>query len=555
MSYSATWGLLVTLLSSTLLCAQEIPNQVLPGTLDKTFEQNPTSQSTGKVVVPSPSVQVTPTLAGSTKFILNSVSIAGNTVFQTSELTAFYHDYIGKQVSLANIFDVANEITNHYAKAGYALSVAYIPAQEIDQNGVIRIVIVEGSINEIIYSGNVAALSKRTKRQFEKLTAETPLTVATLERYILLANDIPGLNVSTTIDRADQGAGNIRLLVNVDHKIIEGHVGIGNRGSSALGPILGDIGFTFNNLGPLDGYISGLASHTIGQNELAYYSLSTGAFINDEGTKIDLSLSRVNASPGVPTLELLEFNTDSWIGSVGVNHPLIRSRSRNAAVWTRFDFKNSDGEMLGFSTSNENIRSLRFGGQYDWVSSEGTITLLQGQLSQGIGIFGATKNGSPLINRQNADFNYRSFKFDVSQFHHFDDGFGLSLRASAQYSGDALIGSEQCGFGGNNYGRAYDNFEISGDKCVIGSAEISKNLPRLSNQINNIQPYVFWDAGKVWLNQSNISSFSHAAGAGVRATFFQYVNGYAELAVPLKQAVSLTNSKSPRFFMGIRSFF
>ena len=86
MSYSATWGLLMTLLSSTLLCAQEIPNQVLPGTLDKTFEQNPTSQSTGKILIPAPGVQVVPTQAQTLQFNLNSVSISGNTAFHATEL-------------------------------------------------------------------------------------------------------------------------------------------------------------------------------------------------------------------------------------------------------------------------------------------------------------------------------------------------------------------------------------------------------------------------------------------------------------------------------------
>lgn len=252
--FSLAVGISLSGVLSGAVFAQEIPNQVMPGTLDKRFEKKQEALSTDKVIVPKPGQQMAPDLAEQTTFTLRSVSLSGNSVFSSSELSAFYQEYVGEQVSLATMFAVANAITNHYAKAGYALSLAYLPAQEIDSAGRLRLLVVEGSVDEILYNGDVDALSDRVKRQIEKIKAESPLTVATMERYLLLANDTPGLTVTTTLARADEGAGKIKLLVDVKHTALKGFAGVSNRGSKALGPLMGDVGIVYNKLGPLDGH-------------------------------------------------------------------------------------------------------------------------------------------------------------------------------------------------------------------------------------------------------------------------------------------------------------
>lgn len=296
-------------------------------------------------------------------------------------------------------------------------------------------------------------------------------------------------------------------------------------------------------------------NHTLDSNEMGYYALSGLVNVNTEGTTVEASIARITAAPGIATLRTLEFYTNSWTGSLGVSHALIRSRAKNLSLWGRVDFKDSKGELLGFSASDERTRSLRVGARYDWISEGGVLTYIQGQVSKGLNLLGATKTGADTVNRADADFTYTSFKLDVYQVHDLGKGFDVTLSASAQFSLDPLIGAEQCGFGGGAYGRAFDSFEISGDNCLLGSAELRYSLSDLNHHISSVQPYAFWDMGQVSLNKSDNTDFAQSIGAGVRAKLFRHVDGYAEVTVPLDQDVALSGNRSARVFVGLRSNF
>ncbi|MBL4802218.1 MAG: ShlB/FhaC/HecB family hemolysin secretion/activation protein [Emcibacter sp.] len=552
---SFSFGALLGPVFAQEITKQKIPNQLLPGTLDKRFAKTPEALSTEMVIVPKPGHQMAPDLAKKTTFTLEAVDLTGNRVLSQADISIFYQDHIGKRVSLATMFAVANAITKHYAEEGYALSMAYLPAQKIDHSGTIRLVVVEGHIDEIVYSGDIKYVSGRLKKQMQKIAAESPLTSATLERYLLLANDTPGLSVTTTLDRADQGVGGIKLLVDVQKTSFEVFAGLNNRGSKALGPLMVDVGVIYNSFGPFDGRILATANHTLTSNEMSYYALSGRVNLNSEGTVLEGSVARVNAAPGIETLRTLEFFTNSWSWSLGVRHGLLRSRSQNLSLWSRIDFKDSMGELLSFSASDERIRSLRIGASYDWISDKGTLTYFQAQVSKGLDILSATKTGAETVNRSDADFTYTSFKLDIYQVRDLGAGLDLSMRVSAQISADPLVGSEQCGFGGGSYGRAFDSFEVSGDTCLLGAVELRKRLKDYSSQITSVQPYVFWDMGTVSLNKSDITSFAQSIGAGVRARLFDRIDGYLEITLPLDQDVAISGNRNPRAFFGVRTDF
>ena len=533
----------------------KIPNQLLPGTLEKRFEQRSDALSTDKIIIPKPSDQLSSDKAELITFNLKSVTLTGNNIFHSGELSYFYSHYIGKKVSLAAMFAVANAITTHYADEGYALSLAYLPAQVIDGSGSVQLVVVEGSIDEITYTGDVSALSQRVKNQIEKIREERPLTIATIERYLLLANDTPGLTVSATLDRAAKGAGKIKLQLDVKHTASQGSMGFNNRGNRALGPVMGDVSVVYNKVGPFDGQIALRASHSLFSGEMGYYALSSKINLNSEGTVLEGSAGYITAAPGIATLRTLEFYTNSWTGSLGLRHPLIRSRSRNLSLWLRADLKDSKGDILGFSSSDERTRSARFGVDYDWMSEGGALSYIQAQVSRGLGILGATKNGAKNINRADADFTYTHFKLDLYQSYRLGSQLNLMVNASAQLSLDPLTGSEQCGFGGATYGRAFDSFEISGDDCVIGGVELNKTFSNISSHIASLQPYISWEAGYVALHKSDFTAFAQSVSAGIRATLFKGVTGYAEVALPLERDVALKGNRHPRLFIGIEARF
>src|SRR5690606_20332695 len=109
----------------------------------------------------------------------------------------------GLEVTLADVFELVNGITRRYAEAGYALSIAVLPAQRIE-GGVVTIAVVEGFIDEIHFTGDAlvdehGVDSRYIRGYAERLRASRPLRTADLERYLLLINDLPGVTARATL--------------------------------------------------------------------------------------------------------------------------------------------------------------------------------------------------------------------------------------------------------------------------------------------------------------------------------------------------------------------
>jgi hemolysin activation/secretion protein len=92
---------------------------------------------------------------GKSLFVLRGISLVGATAIPHEELAATYRPYIGRKVSQADLAGIASEISELYRKAGFHLSRAIIPSQDI-ADGHVRIQVIEGSITEFSLKGDGA---------------------------------------------------------------------------------------------------------------------------------------------------------------------------------------------------------------------------------------------------------------------------------------------------------------------------------------------------------------------------------------------------------------
>ena len=120
--------------------AAQIPPSEQPGRERQRFTEPPAplSKPIGPTItLPS---SVPPTGAASIKLVVRDVRVSGSTVYSASALRPLYADLLGRQVSLAAVYDVAQRITAKYGKDGYVLSRAIVPPQDLDPKGaVVRI--------------------------------------------------------------------------------------------------------------------------------------------------------------------------------------------------------------------------------------------------------------------------------------------------------------------------------------------------------------------------------------------------------------------------------
>lgn len=180
-------------------------------------------------------------------FRLEAVTIDGASTIAPDAFAPAYANFIGRQVSQTDMVDIATAISDIYRKAGFHLSRAIVPAQDL-KRGRLRIQIVEGAIDEIVIKGE-AAEAFGLAALLAPISTERPARLATLERQLLLANDRPGLRVTdTALDEITPASGRFRLTVSVQAWRVYTAVGVDNMGSAAVGPWQASASAALNSL-------------------------------------------------------------------------------------------------------------------------------------------------------------------------------------------------------------------------------------------------------------------------------------------------------------------
>jgi hemolysin activation/secretion protein len=528
------------------------PSGVEPGVIEREFQAPPPPEAGVTTVLPAPLLPgAPPPGADQTGLLLREVTIEGATVFTASALQSYAAPLIGTQVTLAQVFGVAQKITKAYSDAGYPLSIAIVPAQEI-KDGRVKILVIEGYVAIVEIAGDAGAAADALAAYGEKIKGVRPLTRTALERYLLLANDLPGLTVRAILDQAPQAQGGVKLILAVDHKPLDVSVGINNRGSVALGRERGVMQVAEN--GNLTGreVIELGAVQSFQAKELTYLYGHIETLLDKEGTTLALTGTWSNSEPGTPILEALNFDSNGWTAILELSHPFLRSRQHNLRVTAALELKSLESNFGAIPDSRDEIRILRGGILTDFVDRFSGVTQINALLSQGLDVFNATAKSDPNKSRADGSGVFTSLIFDLTRLQPLGHGFDLWLSGRGQIASRPLLASEECGYGGAQFGRGFDNYEIAGESCAMGLAELTYRLP-WSNDRLGVRGYGFYDVGVVrqkgeLLPGDKREETGQSVGGGVRFDVGRYMSGYVGYAVPLTRDVALEGDDDGRVF-------
>ena len=98
--------------------------------------------------------------------------------------------------------------------------------------------------------------------------------------------------------------------------------------------------------------------------------------------------------------------------------------------------------------------------------------------------------------------------------------FSAFVAGYGQYAGTQLLVSEQCGYGGRFFGRAFDPSQLLGDHCWQVLGELRYEVPTGIKPLTRSQLYVYADHGKVYYLATDVgtpkTSEGTSVGGGVR---------------------------------------
>lgn len=487
--------------------------------------------------------------ATSDGYEVGAIVIEGLQALQQAEFAPVIETYAGRLLDADELRQLVNAVADHARKRGYILATAWIPEQVL-AGGVLRITLDEGAIDEIRVEGSD---DPAIRRQLERLLAIRPLTLAALEREVLLARDLPGVWIrSTRLER--EGAARV-LVVDARRKDFGGAVLVATDGTKPIGPVRARIDLEANGLiSPRDRVDLSFSTTPLEPDELVFFSTRYSVVVNNAGTTLGASGAWSRTRPGAYLADRELLGT-FWQAGVQLRHPVLRRQRRSLWIEASGEVQDLQQDSFGALARQDRIALARLG-FYGFGPLAGGNLQGRATITRGLDILGATALGDPLASRSDAPPAFTTASWWLGWQRGLAQRVSLSLATAGQVSNDPLLVGESFVLGGNAFLRGYDFAQRIGDSGIAGLGELRYDLPGRFGGMQRLQLYAFADGGTVSNLASGLGSGTLASsGAGLRADITRALDLDFEVAVPLTEPRYDTNNNAPRLNLRVSQSF
>jgi hemolysin activation/secretion protein len=557
---SLTLSLLALLTASPALAQQQPPPQ--SGQVEKSLEKKPDPKEDPQK--PRPRIDVTPraemTSEDDTKVRIKveRLTVTGARSFAETDLLDVARapgGVVGREMTLAELKQAANRITQHYRTEGYGLAWAYVPVQEV-KNGVVELAVVEGRVDKILVSGNAYYDSEFIIEHVERLQKQNTLSLDSLERGLMVLNSYPGMNVRATLRQGDK-VGTTDLYLTVEDRVPVGfsldfdNFGPRTTGENRLGATL-----TAFNLLDLGHWVSlrGVTSVDKSRGETTNGRLDYNIPFKD-GSRVNLYASLYDYEAKGPVAPIEPAGNGEVFG-VLLTHPVILSHATTVTTQFGFEYKTLKQELLGQKNSKDQIRLVDLGATLEHTDELEGRWVVAGQLRQGLGSFlGGTEEDDPDASRLGADNSFTRLNLTIFRLQRIASWFSIIFKAQGQYAFQELLVSEQFALGGQDSVRGYAPFEFMGDRGYTGTIEARVGIPWLGDVkdpfrddrslADTVQLVGFIDSGEA-MRINPLPGERHklvltGAGAGIRIYYPDWMSIRFDVAKPLSSYESASD--------------
>ena len=506
--------------------------------------------------------------------LLTKVVLSGSTIYEDEQIEPFISAHIGKRLTPDLAKQIARSITKMYRRDGFKFSYVQMPdGAWRTEKGELLLEALEKSANDVRIVGAKSVRPELFGEYRNKILQAQPYNEKLLERYVLLADDLPGNQANSLYRPRPDIPGATDIVIQMkEEPVWDSWVRVTNRGSSSIGRYLASLGLNFNSFFGRYERIGATFSTTEKWDALQNLSAYYQSVLNSEGTTIRLSGNGSRAQTST-TLQEAEINNGRMEFSLSAQHPIIRSKQKNLTVFGSLTYRDYETKLADQIAYEDRLRTAKLGVAYlnnrGWQDFGFQATA---NATQGLTILNNTDFGSPYHTRSDGRPDFTKLDGELSIWRWFDKSWFAKASTIGQWSADSLLASEQFSVGGERYGRAYDSGEITGDHGFAFNLEIQYDLlKKLREKFQDVEteaswvkklellrPYVFYDFGATYgkgresTSQQTIAS----TGVGLKLKISEHIIGDFLAAKPLTKAVSSeTKGNAFRYFFRITAKF
>ena len=512
------------------------------------------------------------------RFTVGGVQFNGLKRVPGLSLDAAWANFKGRELPVSVLCDIRAEANAMLRRQGY-LATVEIPEQSL-ADGIPDFNVVFGRLTAVRVRGEAGPSEKIVAGYLEKLTRQDVFNTNTAERYLLLADDLPGLDVRLSLRPAAGGApGDLIGEVAVLRQRGMIDFNVQNFGSEALGRFGGVLRGEVYDLTGLGDRTSIAVFSTLDFEEQHTLQIGHDFRIGSEGLRLGGQFTYSTANP-TTALAGFDVEAETIFASIYASYPLLRTRRHSVFVDTGFDYVDQEVDLNAIGLTEDRVRMvyarvagdmidqqsvLRAGG---YSPFEPKLRLRYGlEARHGLDVFNASPDcrpnllgclfggvvppsrieadPTPLLLRVNADIEYRP-----------DPLLTFALETQAQITNDPLPAFEELAAGNFSIGRGYDPGAVLGDSGIMAAFELRYgSLVPKSVRGFAYQPYLFSDVAYVWnedpSRQPTNPDRLWSAGGGLRVAWGGGLQSDFVVAVPLARPDLAATKGDVRFMFSL----
>ena len=525
---------------------------------ERRFEvQDSTQGPNGRRGVNVPGVSQGETQADPTPIVvLRNVSLTGAHAIPPARLADAWQPFIGRKVSQADLVRIATDIGEAYRRAGFHLSRAIVPPQDI-AGGTVRFQVIEGAICELELKGDGAGRFG-VRALLDPVLAEQPSRLTTLERQLMLVNGRPGVRIADTqLEEIGTASGRFRLVVSVKTWHVYAFAGLDNLGSSAVGPWQGYATAAYNSMvAPGDTLALNLSTTPGDPRQLRFARLSYDMPVGIDGLRIGASGLYSEVWPG-DWRRLIADNTKTAAFELRASIIPLQSQKQTLTLTLSAGYTDVAERDFWGPIYRDAIRTVSLNGDYRLQDNFGGTNYLTVNWRQGLDVLGASGNNDPWGSVWGAAPNFSALNYWFTRYQTINDAWSIRLASAGQLASGPLYLSQQFYLGGIAFGRGYGAAEISGDNGIAGSLELRFDHKLNYKYFTGFQIYSFVDSGLVWWDGVRPSDGTAltSAGGGIRLFLGDDLRADLGVAVPLGYRAPDNWARHPRFLFTLSNAF
>ncbi len=459
-------------------------------------------------------------------FQIDRIDVTGNTVLSQAQLDDVTRPFLGKRLGGARINLLLRRLTEAFVNKGLITTRAYLGEQNL-RSGVLAITFVPGKIEAIRLNDQQLSPADASASPDSgglltdigvKMAIPTApgstLELADLEQGVEQINRMRRNKAEMQILPGSTPGGSVIGITNKPGDRLWYSAGIDNYGSKQTGLNRTRFGIEADNL---LGFQEILSFNYSGSRETNALVASASVPFGYNTFSYTNSLSEYQTLISDTALLYGKTVASTW----GWNRVLSRSQAIRTALDVTLSLRKADRDINNLLLDPQKLTVLRVAGSALWrfLAQQRPATLsLEVGMSKGLNAFGANKDSPQITDSEahsqftkvdgNAALSFALPSPDVLQL-------AMRMQFNAQWTRQALFGSEQLFVGGMSSVRGFRESGISGDRGAYARNElIWSNAPAASDV--RVEPYVFFDLGMTELIAERHTRKLSGIGAGLR---------------------------------------